>query len=171
MIIVLEANEDTSDYEIVELNVKFDNDIKLSFNRNCYQNGILYSFEKFDEITSFMLGEYSMKDENVNTGGNHILAINEFYCDELHQGEYLWFQFCANQNENYTFYTEGQLDTKIEIYYKFNSDVVSYDDNSGENKNAFLSLDLNSDQIVYIKVLCSKVEDHGLFLLRVILTN
>lgn len=167
MIIALETSINTSEYEIIELNVKMIKNMELPFNRNYYQSDILYGFEKIDEISSFILGTYIEKAENVNTGGNHILEVNNPYVGELHQGEYLWFQFIASQDGVYIFHTEGSLDTKIETYTEFNSTVICSSDNSGEENNCSLSLDLYMNQIIYLKVFGLKVENYGLFLLSV----
>ena len=82
-------------------------------------------------------------------------SSNSYY---LGYGGYYIYEFTAPDNGNYTFYTEGDTDTYIDVFGAFVYDITStegyigYDDDSGEDFNCSVTCYLTANQTVYVRI-------------------
>lgn len=94
---------------------------------------------------------YNEISENINV---FTLGLNRHL--QVTSGENEWlFKFVAPTSGTYIFYTEGGSDTYGEVYsylYEYQYNVLAYDDNSGDSANFQITLNLNQNQCVYIRV-------------------
>lgn len=106
-------------------------------------NGKIFGIVNPEDLNNAINRNYISHDE-INTGGNRVLSIGEGIIDELHVGQYHWFNFTAPTSGYYRFYTEGTTDTYLSI---FNQIVPSrsldgelkHDDDSGVGLNCSLT--------------------------------
>jgi hypothetical protein len=166
MAIALETSKETSDFEVVELSVNVEKYYTHSFHSG-HSDQKLYGFKTATEIESFLEGTYLEKTEKINTGGNREIKLDDPYVCVINIGQYYWFKFTAPISVEYVFFTNGDMDTKLELAKSIAGNIELEDDNSGIDGNASISYELNKDEVVYIKVMGASVNDWGMSVLKV----
>lgn len=133
-------------------------------------NGKIFGIVNPEDLNNAINRNYISHDE-INTGGNRVLSIGEGIIDELHVGQYHWFNFTAPTSGYYRFYTEGTTDTYLSI---FNQIVPSrsldgelkHDDDSGVGLNCSLTYKLRANQTLYLRVSGFNWSKTGLYHLK-----
>ena len=166
MSISLETSKATSDFEIVELKANIEKFYTHPMHSGHMEHRF-YGFNTVHDIESFLKGTYLEKSGRVNTGGDCEIKLNEPVVFDIHKGQYFWFNFKAPVAGEYVFFTNGDVDTKLELGESIAFGSVKQDDNSGIDGNASISYELNKDEVIYIKVMGANVSDWGMSVLKV----
>ena len=104
------------------------------------------------------------------------VTINNSYSAYLNYGENEWFRFTAPETATYHFESSGSVDTIGEVFSSmvidnFTDGRLAYDDNSGSYNNFKVSIALNTNQTVYLRVTGATPINQGSYSVNVSLTH
>lgn len=152
----------------------YGNDIITAYQENAYFNGTIYPIRSIEDIANAR-NKNQFIIEEVNTGGNTQINLNQSIPASLDEGEYHWYNFTAPENGVYKFYTDGTMDTYGEIFSAIvpgrqTKGRIDYHDDidlANGNKNFCIEYPMYKDHIVYLRVRGFGWTSTGLYSLRV----
>lgn len=114
-----------------------------------------WTVEAMNDRDGIVTGPYIAQKQRVEKPFN-LFTIGLNRSIKITSDEKVWFfKFTAPSTGKFTFYTEGGSDTYGEVYsqiFNYQKYLLASDDNSGDNKNFKIELNLQQNQCVYIKV-------------------
>lgn len=199
----LECNEDTGSNEVIRIDSKYrivsesvplivqtnysidytpevqssylyGDDTIGAYQEGAYFNGTVYPIRSLDDLNNARNKNQFILEE-VNTGGNTQINLNQSIPESLDEGEYHWYNFTAPENGVYKFYTEGTTDTYGEIFGEIvpgrqTKGRIDYNDDidySNGNRNFCIEYPMYKGHTIYIRVHGYMWEKMGLYSLRV----
>ena len=123
-----------------------------------------------------LTGGYLSAHQSINKPNATIMNSNNNYSSYLDCGENEWYKFTAPETEIYHFETMGMIDTYGEVFSSmvvdgYSSGVLEIDDDSGVANNFKISIELNANQTIYLRVRGYNQDVNGSYSISVTYTH
>ncbi|MGM9813695.1 MAG: hypothetical protein ACI32C_02135 [Candidatus Enteromonas sp.] len=155
---IIHTNYDIDFTPTIQDRYLYDSDTITSFSSEAKFNGTVYPLKTLDDIQKARLKNQNPV-EDVNTGGDTELVLDQSVPNQLSTGEYHWYHFVAPETATYEFKTDSSIDTYGELFSsvvpgKSTEGILSHDDDGDFTNGTNFSLKYNlfEGRKVYLRV-------------------
>ena len=156
---------------VMQDNYLYDDDKITAFTNDSYFSGTIYPLKTDDDIKNAR-EKNANKFDDVNTGGDTEIFLDNAIPGQIGGGNYYWYHFIAPETATYEFYTNSSIDTVGELYPKIvlgtsTQERIAYNDDSGDSLNFSIEYNMAKGRKIYLKVRGFSLKTNGIYSLSV----
>lgn len=171
--LIVQMNYDIDFTPSIQSSYLYSNNIIRAYQEDAFFSGTIYPLQSLNDLVNARKKNQFVLEE-VNTGGNTQISVNQSLPASLNDGQYYWYNFTAPENGVYKFFTEGTTDTYGEIFESivpgrqtkgridYHDDIDLY---SG-NTNFCIEYPMYKGNTIYIRVHGFSWSSQGLYSFR-----